>query len=112
MKLTRNADGELIIVSAQGHTLAYLDLVGEDTAAQDEMLAQLGMALSGAARVAVHYREGLLEGVAADLDCEILVVEEDKYDRPPLVLRRRTAQGDGQAVDTLLARVPLGAEKP
>ncbi|MFC7556813.1 hypothetical protein ACFQU7_38260 [Pseudoroseomonas wenyumeiae] len=54
-------------------------------------------------RVVVQYREGLFGAVQADRPAEVVLIEEDPHDEPPLALHRHSVGADRAAVEAALA---------
>lgn len=104
MECVRKSDKQVLIVGDDGTPLAELTASAADPEDFDLIAGRLALAVGAPPpRIAVLYREGLLEGVAADLPCEILAFEEDRFDEPALVLRRRTiAEPDSASLEALI----------
>jgi hypothetical protein len=106
LRILRSGNGEATVVDDAGREL--LDLVPLEAAGEElsDLLARLDAALSGAVlpRVVVHYREGLIEAVRADLACEVVLIEEDPFDEPTVTVRRRVVDsGDPEATTEAIA---------
>lgn len=105
MQINRRSASEASLVQ-DGRELLDLTAVeaGEAEFAQllDRLEAWLAAA-GGAPRIALTYREGLLGQVEADLPLQLLVVEEDPHDDPPLRLLRRSVPAGPAALEAMLA---------
>jgi hypothetical protein len=100
LRILRTGNGVASVVDEAGREL--LDLVPLEAAGEElsDLLARLEAALSGPTlpRIVVHYREGLIEAVQADLACQVVLIEEDPFDEPAVTVRRRmVASGDPEA---------------
>lgn len=71
----------------------------------EALLARFEAALRPAApaRAVVTYREGLLAGVQAETALDLVFVEEDPHDVPPVQVRRRRVAPDAEAVRAAIA---------
>lgn len=101
MEISRRGPGEACLTEA-GREL--LDLVAAEAseAEFDQLVARLQALLDRPPRLAVTYREGLLEQVQADTACEVVLIEDDPHDEPPLRLRRHQVAADAAALEALL----------
>ncbi|MBO1076120.1 hypothetical protein [Roseomonas marmotae] len=117
MEISRRGPGEASLV-LQGREI--LDLVQVEGSSEEfeQALSQLEELLrpDGLPRVVVQYREGLFAGVSADRPLEVVLVEQDPHDEPPLALHRHSVTADRVAVDAALAaaerRLQMAAREP
>jgi antitoxin (DNA-binding transcriptional repressor) of toxin-antitoxin stability system len=109
----RKNDGSSDIVGEDGRVVARIvpgDAGAEAYAAIDERIAQ---AVAGETpRVLLTLREGLLEDAQADIECQILLLEDDRFADPKLAIRRRdVVVGEPDSVTkTLEKAVKKGAK--
>jgi hypothetical protein len=91
MKLTlsKNSDDEAAILGEDGQLLATCRAANPGDPEFAAFTTLLAKFLGGEGRVLVMYRDGLPEEIRSDLPCEVLLVEEDRFDDPPIRLRRR-----------------------
>lgn len=104
MQIVRGSEGETTVVDDAGRELLELVPLAAAGAELEAVLERLAAALAGPAlpRVVVLSREGLTERVAADIACEVVLVEHDAFDDPPVSLHRRVLEADPQATSALL----------
>lgn len=105
MECVRSTDQHMLILADDGRTLAQLVMVAADPGEFDELTDRLAELLQAgpAPRITVRYREGLLEDVRADIACEVVVIEEDRFDDPPICTKLRpVSRGDMAAVNATL----------
>lgn len=102
MRCVRNSQGQVLVLAEDGRVLA--ELVGLDATGDEfDALAEALPDLLQPPRVLVTYRDGLLGEVQADIPCDVIVIEEDRHDVPPVAIRRRPVPaGDRSAVDAAL----------
>lgn len=90
MKYLRKNDGIGEIVDDEGKVIAKIatgDAGPEAFSEMEERLAQfLGDELP---RVLLSMREGLLEDALADIECKIVILEDDRFALPALAVRQR-----------------------
>lgn len=104
MEINRRGPGEASLVRDGREILDLMQVEGseeefEQTLAQLEDLLRPGTL----PRVVVQYREGLFGAVQADQPVEVVLVEEDPHDEPPLALHRHSLAADRVAVEAALA---------
>jgi len=106
MQIIRRSPGEASLVDGE-RTLLDLAAVDSDDAEFERFLDRLG-GLFGAAgqrpRVALTLREGLLGKVEAEVPLEVVLIEDDPHDLPPLRLVRRAVEPDPPALAAMLER--------
>ncbi|MFC4169095.1 hypothetical protein [Teichococcus aestuarii] len=105
MQINRRGPGEASLTQ-DGRDLLDLLAVEASDEEFDAFLARLEQCLAlreDMPRIAVTYREGLLGQVEADLPLQLVVVEEDPHDEPPLRVLRRTVPAGTAALDAMLA---------
>lgn len=107
MEVLRKSPTQFLVLDGDGTTLAELTAQGATPEQFDALVDRLAMALGAPpARIALVFREGLLEESAADLPCELVILEEDRFDQPPAHLRRRLLeQAEPEALDAMVARL-------
>lgn len=106
MQITRRGPGEASLV-LEGREVLDLLATEAGEAEFEALLARLAGLLDAQQappRIAVTWQEGLLGAAQADRPMELLVIEEDPQDEPPLRLLRRPLSGDPAAVDSMLAQ--------
>lgn len=104
MELHRRGPGEATLLVGEREVLHLVAAEGgeEEFEALAARIAQL-LRRDGLPRIAVTYQEGLLGAVHAELPVELVFVEEDLNDEPPVQLRRRTLVADPAAVEAAIA---------
>lgn len=106
MQIIRRGPGEASL--AQGErVLLDLAAVESDEAEFERFLERLDLLLGGDGRrprVALTLREGLLGPVEAELPLEVVLVEDDPHDLPPLRLVRRVVEADPSALAAMVER--------
>lgn len=105
MQINRKGSGEASLTQ-DGRDMLDLLAVEASDEEFDAFLARLEQCLAlpdAPPRVALTYREGLLGQVEADLPLQLVVVEEDPHDEPPLRVLRRNVPGGAAALDAMLA---------
>lgn len=104
MQIIRRGPGEASL-AAEGRDLFDLVAVEATEVEFEQFIARLSALFAspeGAPRVVLTYREGLLGAVQAEAPVELIVVEDDPNDMPPLRLVRRTVQADPAALAVTL----------
>lgn len=107
MDISRRGPGEASLVE-NGRDLLDLVAAEADEAEFEAVLQRLAALLrEGEAppRLAVTYREGLLDGVLADAAVDVTLIEEDPQDEPPLRLLHRRVAADPAGLEACLARI-------
>ncbi|HWX51588.1 MAG TPA: hypothetical protein VNZ61_26395 [Roseomonas sp.] len=104
MQIIRRGPGEASLTT-EGRDL--LDLVAVEASEEEfeQFIARLNALFApsaGAPRVVLTYREGLLGAVQAEAPVEVIVVEDDPHDTPPLRLVRRPVEADPAALAATL----------
>jgi len=106
MQIIRRGPGEASLADGE-RVLLDLAAVDSDEAEFEQFLDRLS-ALFGPAggrpRVALTLREGLLGAVEAEVPLEVVLVEDDPHDLPPLRLVRRAVEPDPAALAAMLER--------
>lgn len=104
MEINRRGPGEASIVQDGREILDLIQVEGSEEEFE-QVLAQWENLLRPAAlpRVVVQYREGLFATVQADQPLEVVLIEEDPHDEPPLALQRHSVAASRPAVDAALA---------
>lgn len=100
MQINRRGPGEASLVQ-DGREL--LDLVAADAseAEFDALLGRLETLLGPQdrpPRIAIAYQGGLLGAVQAEVALQLIVIEEDPHDEPPLRLVQRAVAADPAAL--------------
>jgi hypothetical protein len=104
MRMVRHVDGSAALLDESGQPVLELLPAEEDAEAAAALLARLERLLNAPPRIALGLKEGVLTTVQADIACEVVVIEEDPFDTPPLHIRRRpVASGDPDAVTAVIA---------
>lgn len=106
MQINRRGPGEASLAEG-GRDL--LDLVAAEAseAEFDALVERLAALLASGAdlpRLALSYQGGLLGPVQAEIPLQLLVIEEDPQDEPPLRLLRREVAADPAALAALLGQ--------
>ncbi|CAH2605463.1 conserved protein of unknown function (plasmid) [Rhodovastum atsumiense] len=107
LRIVRAETGEVTLIDeTDGRELLDLVPLGVTGEELTVLLTRIEMALglTSLPRIAVGYREGLIEAVHADISCEVVLIEEDPFDEPEVTLRRREVMGDPHATATAIAR--------
>ena len=104
MQILRSSEGSTTVVDETGRELMELVPLAAVGVELEDVLERVAVALAAPAlpRVVVVSREGLTESVAADIPCELVLVDEDRFDDPPVSLHRRAVAGDPAATSVLL----------
>ncbi|RKK03104.1 hypothetical protein EBE87_16620 [Pseudoroseomonas wenyumeiae] len=104
MEINRRGPGEASLVRDGREILDLVQIEGSEEEFE-QALAHLEDLLRPAAlpRVVVQYREGLFGAVQADRPAEVVLIEEDPHDEPPLALHRHSVGADRAAVEAALA---------
>jgi hypothetical protein len=106
MQISRRGPGEASLVQ-DGRELCDIVAADADEAEFEALMTRLaGLfgAPEGRPRILLTYQEGLLGPAQADQPLELLVVEEDPQDEPPLRLLRRQLSGDPAALEAALSQ--------
>jgi hypothetical protein len=114
LRIARAETGEATLVDGEGRELLDFVPLGASGTELAALLARLEAALAAPAlpRVAVGYREGLIEAVTADIPCEVVLLEEDPFDEPSVSVRRRVVTaGDPEATSLVIARGEAAAAR-
>lgn len=107
MQISRRGPGEASLVQ-DGRELADIIVAEAGEAEFEDLLSRLAALLDPAAaapRILLTYQEGLLGPAQSDRPLELLVIEDDPQDEPPLRLLRRQLPGDPAALDAALAQL-------
>ncbi len=104
MDVQFESDDMALLIDAEGQIAARLSRGQMATETFVALAMRMAVLADRSPRMVVCYREGLREDVAADIDCDLILIEDDRFDQPPLQIRRVTTAGDPGAVDTLLER--------
>lgn len=105
-EILRHSPGEASLV--QGNRLVLEFRAGEGGAAEFERILDALEPLlfrDRLPRVVVTYQEGLLAGVQAEQALDLVFVEEDPHDVPPVQIRHRRVTAAPDAVAAALAEV-------
>lgn len=104
MEINRRGPGEASLVRDGREILDLVQVEGSEEEFE-QVLAQLEELLRPATlpRVVVQYREGLFGAAQADQPVDLVLVEEDPHDEPPLALHRQNVAADRMAVEAALA---------
>ena len=111
-RLERDPAGTARLVR-DGRVLAEIRIGDLDPAGFAALVDRLEAALhpAPAARALVVYREGLLAEVRADVPLDLLFVEEDPHDTPPVQLRRRQVPADRDGLQAMAAEAERRARQ-
>lgn len=105
MQINRRGPGEASL-ALDGHELADIVAAEADEAEFERLLSQLEALLAlrqRSPRVALAYQGGLLGAVQAELPVQLIVIEEDPHDEPPLRLIRRSVPADAAALEAAVS---------
>ncbi|MCQ4159960.1 hypothetical protein NON00_08455 [Roseomonas sp. GC11] len=105
MQINRRGPGEACLV-VEGRDVLDLLIAEASDEEYERVLGKLERLLvsgRGAPRVALSYQGGLLGPVQADVPVEVIVIEEDPHDDPPLRLLRREVGADPAGVEATVA---------
>ena len=88
----------------QGRVVLQLHAADCGEAEFNDLVGQLARHLAGTRpRVVVTYQEGLLGAVHAEQALDLVFIEDDPHDTPPVQIRRRTVAAEPEAVAAALA---------
>ena len=104
MEINRRGPGEASLVREGREILDLMQIEGSEDEFE-QALSELEALLRPAAvpRVVVQYREGLFSAVQADRAAEVVLIEDDPHDEPPLALHRHSVSPDRAALEAALA---------
>ncbi|WP_159999057.1 hypothetical protein [Roseomonas sp. 18066] len=105
MQINRHGPGEASLAQ-DGRELADLVAAEASEAEFELLLGQLEALLAlrrRSPRVAVTYQGGLLGPVQAELPVQLIVIEEDPHDEPPLRLVQRSIPADAAALEAAVS---------
>lgn len=104
MELRRHGPGEAGLIHEDREILTLL-ASDSDEGEFDILLQRIGLlfGLPRLPRVVVTYQEGLLGTVHAEQPLDLIFVEDDPNDVPPIQIRRRTVTADPDAAEAAIA---------